>query len=122
MPTLPTLEEALDVRRRETPGAPSLDLDACRTDRERAIEVVRWVDAVLERRLWTEDELRRRLLARTPREILAEGHICFATPCFDLTSVTAEVLRSQGFRCTVVLCRMKRFLQPVALQDRKSVV
>jgi hypothetical protein len=55
-------------------------------------------------------------MGRSPEEILRDGHICFATPCFDLSSVTAEILKGRGYSPVLVISRMKRFLQPTGLQ------
>jgi hypothetical protein len=87
------------------------------SQREYVLGMVRWIDSTLERRIWSVGELRHKLMTRSPEQIIQDGHICFATPCFDLTSVTAETLRLAGFEVTVVLCRMKRLFQPVGLQS-----
>lgn len=85
-------------------------------EKEQAIRIVLWVDSFLERRIWDGKDIERNLMRRSPEEILRDGHICFATPCFDLTSVTAEVLKDSGFSPTIVISRMKRILQPTGLQ------
>lgn len=86
------------------------------SQRKRAIKIVTWVDEALERRTWGGEEIGEKIMRRSPEEILREGHICFAAPCFDLTSVTAEILQATGIPPTIVLSRMKRFLQPTGLQ------
>jgi hypothetical protein len=83
---------------------------------ERLQGVVGEVIARVERRCYTEVNVRRTFCRRTAEEILRDGHIHYGTPCHDLTTVAAAALREAGYRPVPVLCRIKRLLQPVKFQ------
>ena len=95
---------------------PRSDSDPLHPERDRAIGIVIEVDRCLERRIWSAADIESKIMMRSPEEILQDGHVCFATPCFDLTSVTAELLRESGLPPTLVISRMKRVFQPTGLQ------
>ncbi|MCZ6688180.1 MAG: hypothetical protein O7H41_01050 [Planctomycetota bacterium] len=95
---------------------PPSDPDPLHPERDRAIGIVMRVDGCIERRIWNPADIESKIMMRSPEEILQDGHVCFATPCFDLTSVTAELLRESGLPPTLVISRMKRLFQPTGLQ------
>ena len=113
---IPTLAELSEYPARGGLDLPPLARAAQGREFDAIVATVRWVDAYLERQVWPRKKLRRDLLARTPREIFEEGSICWAAPCYDLTCATAEVLRTQGFDCTLALSAMQRRTQSVELQ------
>lgn len=111
-----TLRELLRAKAGETSAPIPTDPQGDPSEKDRAVRIVRWVDATLERRIWEGDEIERKIMRRTPEEILREGHICFAAPCFDLTSVTLEMLKEADLSPTMVIARMKRLFQPTGIQ------
>jgi hypothetical protein len=89
--------------------AVAMDLAHIRATVERALERV-------ERRCYAEPDVRRRFCCRSAEEVLADGHIHYATPCHDLSTVAAAALRAEGLRPVPVLCRIRRFFQPIKFQ------
>lgn len=70
----------------------------------------------VERRLYRYEDVRAKFCCRSAAEVLADGHVHYATPCHDLTTAAGFLLREAGFRPVPVLCRIERFLQPVKFQ------
>ncbi|HVY62337.1 MAG TPA: hypothetical protein VHF22_11825, partial [Planctomycetota bacterium] len=67
-------------------------------------------------RCYAEADVRRKFCCRTAEEVLADGHIHYATPCHDLVTAAGAALRAEGFRPVPVLCRIRRLFQPVKFQ------
>lgn len=78
--------------------------------------ILREAAEALERRLYRFEEITARFCTRSAAELLAEGHLHYATPCHDLCTLALARLRARGFEVVPVLCRIARWFQPVKFQ------
>jgi hypothetical protein len=78
--------------------------------------IVAAVASGIERRLYAFEDVAARFCNRSAAEILAQGHVHYATPCADLSTAAGLRLREAGFRPVPVLCRIRRLFQPVKFQ------
>lgn len=71
----------------------------------KTIEIISWVDAHIERRIWTSSEIKKKFGRRSASEVLKEGHIHYYDPCMDLNSVIAYLMKEAGLRPSFVIFR-----------------
>jgi len=85
-------------------------------DLDRARAVTASLIERVERRCLSVALLRANFCNRSGAQVLRDGAIHFGTPCCDLSSAAGLLLREAGFAPVPVVCRIKRFFQPVKFQ------
>ena len=85
------------------------------SDRQIVEQAIRWMNANIERRIWSKQELEQKFFKRSPSEMLRDRDTFFAEPCLDLASVLAELLYRSKLEPVVLMSANRRFMQPVKI-------
>jgi hypothetical protein len=83
---------------------------------DRARSVLLGVVESLTRGQYTYEQVRATYCRRSAQELLADGHVHFATPCHDFATVAMLRLTEAGFAPTPALLPIRRWLRPLKFQ------